>query len=556
MLKFLSAQPDTAYFIWQLEAQLENFGQIGLDPVDIYILVGYDPLKGISDAFRLFAASNAHRANFFFYEDTRESKFYIPGVRPHIIAKHLQAFPSFNDSPVFYHDSDIIFTKYPDFSALLSDDTWYVSDTRKYLDSTYIRTYGQQVFEDMCRVVGIDEATVMANDEHAGGAQYIVKHTDISFWQQVEQDSEALYVHLAVNAHIYAAQYGGKTQGGEDYKPIQAWCADMWCLFWVALKTGRTVRVARAMYFIWPSTPYKAWEHIAIYHDAGVIEADRTIHFKKDEFRGRSPFFVNLDYVNPERSSFGYTQVLKAVAEKKQYGMPDMTIVLVLDSAVKKDVQVCKAVVRFLTNYFGTNIQLTEVNKQQQIIPGNLPAVVKYKFIPADDAGRDHAAIAENAVGEITTPFFLLYDWRIVVSPEKVYEKYLAIKAGTVDFAVPFNLTHGKAAPARVKKFIKSARINDLVNLHETIEKELSRQGAFMGHTQKYRSTALQRAKITGNTGLNWDERIFRMTHVGMDISYGNIEAYLLRPFPRNKQGAELDNNRRALIALTESAVA
>jgi len=69
---FLSAQPDDPYFIWQLEVQLHNFGSFGIQAEDIYILVGYDPVKGIHASFQDFSLTNAYLARIFFYPAIRD----------------------------------------------------------------------------------------------------------------------------------------------------------------------------------------------------------------------------------------------------------------------------------------------------------------------------------------------------------------------------------------------------------------------------------------------------------------------------------------------------
>ena len=39
----------------------------------------------------------------------------------------------------FYHDSDILFRKFPDFSKMIQDDQNYLSDTIGYIGSRYIK---------------------------------------------------------------------------------------------------------------------------------------------------------------------------------------------------------------------------------------------------------------------------------------------------------------------------------------------------------------------------------------------------------------------------------
>src|SRR5450756_1425369 len=127
---YLSAQPDDVYFIWQLEIQLLNFAEFGIMPADFHILVGYDPQKGPRPKFLEFIDLNKNRANFYLYPDLRVSKTYDPSIRPNIIKQHLLKYPEVFLQPIFYHDSDIVFThKLPDFEKLAAGDSWYMADT-------------------------------------------------------------------------------------------------------------------------------------------------------------------------------------------------------------------------------------------------------------------------------------------------------------------------------------------------------------------------------------------------------------------------------------------
>jgi len=48
---YISAQPDSIYFIWQLEIQLRNFRTRGIERQNIHVLIGYDERMGINPRF-------------------------------------------------------------------------------------------------------------------------------------------------------------------------------------------------------------------------------------------------------------------------------------------------------------------------------------------------------------------------------------------------------------------------------------------------------------------------------------------------------------------------
>ncbi len=127
---YLSAQPDSFYFLWQLKLQLFNFNQLGISREDIHVLIGYDPKRGLSLEFADFIHVN-QQARFFTYPDLRKSKVSLSSIRPHIIHQHFATYQNLEDEIIFYHDSDILFRELPDFN-MLNHDKWYVSDTRSY----------------------------------------------------------------------------------------------------------------------------------------------------------------------------------------------------------------------------------------------------------------------------------------------------------------------------------------------------------------------------------------------------------------------------------------
>ena len=70
-------------------------------------------------------------------------------LRPHILEKFYKEHPEFEKETVFYTDPDVVFTKQFDFSKFEQDNIWYVSDTISYLDSKYIKSKSEKLFNEM-----------------------------------------------------------------------------------------------------------------------------------------------------------------------------------------------------------------------------------------------------------------------------------------------------------------------------------------------------------------------------------------------------------------------
>jgi hypothetical protein len=125
-MKFISAQPDQYYFLWQLQLQLFNFRQLGIPSEDIHVLIAYPAVQGPSREFRNFTENHSYGC-FFYYPDQRTRNNYPSSIRPHLLATHFRKYPDLENDCIFFHDSDILLKRMPDWEHLLADNTWYTS---------------------------------------------------------------------------------------------------------------------------------------------------------------------------------------------------------------------------------------------------------------------------------------------------------------------------------------------------------------------------------------------------------------------------------------------
>jgi len=228
-MMYLSAQPDDVYFTWQLELQLRNFHSLGIRKEQIHVLFAMNPIAGLNPLVNEFIANNNELALIYCYPDTRLKKKYSPSVRPNIIKQHFKLYPELSDAVIFYHDSDILLSRIPEIPNLYDDDRCYVSDTRNYLDTNYIKSSGsEKLLEDMAKVVGISVNDIEKNDAHVGGAQNILKKVDYGFWDKLEGDCELISDVLeSFNRKKWEYEYPETRQRRVKTVGIQSWCADM-----------------------------------------------------------------------------------------------------------------------------------------------------------------------------------------------------------------------------------------------------------------------------------------------------------------------------------------
>lgn len=310
----ICVQPTIKYFAWQIEVMLTNFKSLGLhNHFNIDILFAYNDTlptcktdiswgKAVEDKF-------TDVASFHYYNDTRENISYISSIRPHILKKHFKEFPELSKRVIFYHDCDILFTKFPEFILNLSDDddNWYVSDTKSYIGYNYIKSKGDDVLESMCKIVGVHPDFVKEREEQSGGAQYILKGIDWVFFDKMERDCENLFRNIT-------QLNNQKKQIDPTHHELQIWCADMWAILWNGWLRGYKTNIISEMDFVWATDSIEKYQEKYIFHNAGVTESNREQIFFKGDYRDKLPYSI-ADTYDQSKASYKYFQVLKSVTD-------------------------------------------------------------------------------------------------------------------------------------------------------------------------------------------------------------------------------------------------
>jgi glycosyl transferase family 7 (putative galactosyltransferase) len=436
---FLSAQPDDLYFIWQLEVQLNNFKRAGINPGCIHVLIGVDPQEGLKAEFHSLI-SRRDLASFFIYPDTRIKPQYAPGVRPQIIKQHFKENPWMEQESVFYHDCDIIFRELPDMSELEADSTWYVSDTRNYLDSKYILKHGRKVLDDMCAIVGIDKQLVISGDEEAGGAQYILKGTNYAFWDKVEKDAENLFTHLEDHKGNYARIYSEETgQDPEGYGGIQDWCADMWALLWNGLLKGASVKISKELDFCWPKDDLHKWEELKIFHNSGITIKDRKKYFCKSMFTFGMPYFEDLSYLDKTSCNVKYVEEIERYGKSWKADLTDTTILIPIRIDSGDRLENLHTVLRFLNKWFETNIIILEADVAPRLDKEVFPGNVRYYFHDDDRPFFYHTLYNNLLANLCTTPYASIYDADMVMLPNQLAWAVEYLRYSDVSLVYPYD---------------------------------------------------------------------------------------------------------------------
>lgn len=297
-MKYICAQPAITYFAWQIDVLVSSLIKNNVSPKDIQVLCSRQ--GKISKEFQELC-NKYTGVSFFFYEDERSYKGYIPSIKQHMLYKHYLANPYMENEDIFLVDADICLTRPLDLTELLKDDVWYVSDTVSYIGYDYILSKGRDILEPMLEIGGISEDLVKSNQENAGGAQYLYKKVTADFWKDVVDMSHELYIKISEISK-------NKKKLDPSHHEIQIWTAEMWAMLWVAWKQGKITSVSKTLDFSWATDPIKRWDERAIYHNAGAT-SDSDGMFYKGKYTSKFPP-KDLE-IKDSRCCYNYYQKIK-----------------------------------------------------------------------------------------------------------------------------------------------------------------------------------------------------------------------------------------------------
>lgn len=295
-MRFISAQPDSDYFVWQIKVLINNFRKYGIEE-NIVVLFGYDEDKGIN--LKAKNLINQTKGTILFFPDKRlpEMKVYVSTIRPNLLKQYYDTNPISEDT--FYHDSDILFSSLPDFNMLIKKKKLIVSDTISYIGAKYIKSKSENLFNEMCLIVGIDPIVVDGNENKSGGAQYFIPKEffmNYSFWDKIEKDANDLFIHMNKTSTKYNPAH-----------PIQSWTADMWSILWNFWQNGLDSIIDKELDFSWPTYNISEWNNYKIFHNAGVTPDRKELFFKGD-YIIKSPFKFKHKNVSKDFCSYRYVE--------------------------------------------------------------------------------------------------------------------------------------------------------------------------------------------------------------------------------------------------------
>lgn len=312
-LQFIQACPDDDYYLWQVHLWLESLKELGHSNKAISLI--FTPKNREFNIKWKKLQELYPESEFKFYKDEHNVSnllsIYIPILRPYILMRYFKEYPEMSEKAIFYCDSDVLFTKNFNIDKFLDDEICYLSNTLSYINASYFDSKIKDVLPDKleeykkrdilnecCQLVGISREIAEKYNNDSGGAQYLLKNIDSSFWEKVLADCIKIRLHLQkVNKEFFSSENKG----------FQGWCSDMWSVLWNLWFREQETKIVPEMNFAWSSDPISKVDNIGIFHNAGIVsqkQGDIPVFYKGIYHLGKDPFTdPHLDIVyNNEKS--------------------------------------------------------------------------------------------------------------------------------------------------------------------------------------------------------------------------------------------------------------
>jgi hypothetical protein len=315
-LAFVTVCPDDNYYTWQVHLWLESLRELGKS--DKAVVLIFIPNFREQNPKWDQVLSLYPEAQFVFVKDEDNASsllpIYIPVLRPYTMWRFLRDNPTYCSKAIFYCDSDILFTKDFNIDKYLEDGIHYLSDTNSYINATYfdskikdvlpekLEEYKtRDILAEVTSLIGISREICEKNNDHSGGAPYLLKNTDSNFWSKVMNDCILIRTYLQkVNREFFRDENAG----------FQSWCADMWAVLWNLWLRNYKTQVVPEMNFAWSTDPLDKLQETTILHNAGIVSETGNGYpaFYKGKYHlGEDPMADNqIDVVLKDETSKKY----------------------------------------------------------------------------------------------------------------------------------------------------------------------------------------------------------------------------------------------------------
>lgn len=285
-MKYIMAQPAVLRFEWEVQVSIYAMLKAGIKKKDIVILFSKHEESVVENIKKL--GVEVHE-----YDDARFDYSYIPSLKPYLMYRYLNEDKAREKNTYFFMDSDVVIKEEIVIDPL--DGVWYGSDCGGYLNYDYMVQCenGSEITKEMADIVGVTIDDIKKINNNSIGAQYIISQPSAEYFKKVYEDSIKLWLHIK-----------------DKDTNLQKWTAEMWSTLWNMIYFNKMPKVSKDMDFTWATDSIDVWDKNKIYHNAGVTQDMKDMFFKGDYVR-KTPFSIDIDYINKEKSSYEYAKLIR-----------------------------------------------------------------------------------------------------------------------------------------------------------------------------------------------------------------------------------------------------
>lgn len=307
-VEIISCVTNELRYWWETAVYLNNLNNLGYKDITILVFISKDT-EPLEEWKKL-----EHLAKFYYYHDKGmiakigNSFHYKPVYRFWLLQEH---FKKVELPYIFYTDTDIILTKYLDFTKFAQGDINYLSwtgnkeRTDNYLWQPYFDSKIEKVKVDSLErykkldvlarlgyITGTTKEVITENNDNTGGAQYLLKNINSQFWTDCFNVCCEIKLYLSdINQNFMQ----GATAQERENNGFQSFTSDMLALLYTLWKYNKKTECPVELDFAWSTDRIERLKEVYILHNAGITaEANVKVAFEKEYIE--APLFFKGEY--------------------------------------------------------------------------------------------------------------------------------------------------------------------------------------------------------------------------------------------------------------------
>jgi hypothetical protein len=203
---------------------------------------------------------------------------------------------------------------------------------------------------------------------------------------------------------------------------------------------------------------------------------------------------------------------------KKKIDLTDVTLILIVRVDSKSRLENVETVIEYISKYISINVLVCESDSIQHVFPRNL-LPDQYSYIEDFNPYFWRTKINNLMIGKCTTPYAMLYDADVIVSPSQLLSSVKFLRENKYKFMFPYDGRFLMVDPVNKLLFRRLLDIKFLDSWEKNFEigSQLSVGGCIIFEIEAYSICGLENEKIIG-WGHDDCERVKRIEKCGFLI--------------------------------------